>query len=333
MATASVGLLLRRQIFGKQFLGKKLYKPFDQIKATVILLNKFPNYSYSTQVQQYKDVTVSLRNGLPVVSVPLPSRRENCEFTLKPITHTVGDFLNFIQQEDGGIDRSAIYTSDGNRIAKSTTVDILMKNNFTLSINDQKYQVNPPELITTTHEDAETMDDVKTLVSQLYSALNIEQHQLQTEKELVAKLEDLKVQIEPLEKTKDELVQQSGQFTRGLIWVGCGFMAVQFGILARLTWWDYSWDIMEPVTYFITYGTSIAMFAYFVLCKHECNYGEVKDRQFLLKFYKEAQKKNFDIKKYNDLKNNIAIIESDIQRLRDPLQLHLPLQELKRIKG
>jgi hypothetical protein len=23
-------------------------------------------------------------------------------------------------------------------------------------------------------------------------------------------------------------------------------MSVQFGILARLTWWEYSWDIMEP---------------------------------------------------------------------------------------
>jgi hypothetical protein len=41
----------------------------------------------------------------------------------------------------------------------------------------------------------------------------------------------------------------------------------QFGILARLTWWEYSWDIMEPVTYFITYGTAMAMYAYFVLTR------------------------------------------------------------------
>jgi hypothetical protein len=24
-----------------------------------------------------------------------------------------------------------------------------------------------------------------------------------------------------------------------------GMMSVQFGVLARLTWWEYSWDIME----------------------------------------------------------------------------------------
>lgn len=44
-------------------------------------------------------------------------------------------------------------------------------------------------------------------------------------------------------------------------------MAVQFGFLARLTWWEYSWDIMEPVTYFVTYATSMACYAYFVLTR------------------------------------------------------------------
>ena len=52
-----------------------------------------------------------------------------------------------------------------------------------------------------------------------------------------------------------------------LKWLGLGLMAVQFGVLARLTWWEYSWDVMEPVTYFVGYGTAIAMFAYYVVTK------------------------------------------------------------------
>ena len=44
-------------------------------------------------------------------------------------------------------------------------------------------------------------------------------------------------------------------------------MGLQFGVLARLTWWEYSWDIMEPITYFVTYGTSVAMFAYYCVTK------------------------------------------------------------------
>lgn len=55
--------------------------------------------------------------------------------------------------------------------------------------------------------------------------------------------------------------------TSYLTWIGLGLMSVQFGVLARLTWWEYSWDIMEPVTYFVTYGTAMAAYAYYCLTK------------------------------------------------------------------
>ena len=66
---------------------------------------------------------------------------------------------------------------------------------------------------------------------------------------------------------KSQLVTDAEKRTDMLTWVGLGLMGVQFGALARLTWWEYSWDIMEPVTYFVTYGTSIAIFAYYTLTK------------------------------------------------------------------
>ena len=57
------------------------------------------------------EVNVEYRNGLSVFSVPLPSRKESCEFVLKPVSHTVKDFVRFLQEEDKGIDRAAIYTA------------------------------------------------------------------------------------------------------------------------------------------------------------------------------------------------------------------------------
>jgi len=44
-------------------------------------------------------------------------------------------------------------------------------------------------------------------------------------------------------------------------------MSIQFGALARLTWWEYSWDIMEPVTYFVTYGTTMMWFVYYLVTR------------------------------------------------------------------
>lgn len=52
------------------------------------------------------------------------------------------------------------------------------------------------------HENAATLNDVKTLVQQLYTTLCIEQHQLNKERELVERLENLKQQLAPLEKVR-----------------------------------------------------------------------------------------------------------------------------------
>ena len=48
-------------------------------------------------------------------------------------------------------------------------------------------------------EDKEMLSDVKQLVSQLYESLHVERFQLQREQELHKRLEDLKIEISPLE--------------------------------------------------------------------------------------------------------------------------------------
>jgi len=53
---------------------------------------------------------------------------------------------------------------------------------------------------------------------------------------------------------------------------------------------------------------------------------EVRDRQFLISFHKNARKIGMDVEKYNELRTKASKIETDLQRLRDPLALHLPLK-------
>ncbi|KAF7274066.1 hypothetical protein GWI33_013258 [Rhynchophorus ferrugineus] len=125
-------------------------------------------------------------------------------------------------------------------------------------------------------------------------------------------------------KQKIELEQIAQKRSNWLAWAGLGMMSVQFGILARLTWWEYSWDIMEPVTYFVTYGTAMACYAYFVLTKEEYILGDVKDRQHLLTVHKKAKKTGLDLDKYNYLKDEMYKVEYKLKKLRNPLKLNLP---------
>ncbi|XP_076459810.1 calcium uniporter protein, mitochondrial-like [Babylonia areolata] len=332
MAVSTLRLLLRKSFLQGPFVKKRCRSSSGKLQVfnQALVASACPCSFYCTQVLYRNEVTVQFRDGLPVVSVPLPSRRESCEFTMKPVSHTLGDLMQFIRQEDGGIDRVAVYKEDGSRVARSTPIEVLLREQFTMYLNDQHYFVSPPETRRLVSEDAEQLSDVKQLVSELYSVLNVEDHQLQREAEILRRLENLKTEIAPLEQVKQQLEAQASKNTSNLSWLGLGMMGLQFGVLARLTWWEYSWDIMEPVTYFVTYGTSIAMFAYYILTKQEYIFPDVRDRQYLIKFYKLAQKKQLDVDQYNRLREDISQAEEDLRRLRDPLQLHLPLKEVQK---
>lgn len=57
------------------------------------------------------EIQVKYENGLPVFIVPLPSRNELCQFTLRPVNNTLGDFIRCLQEEDYGIDRVSAYNT------------------------------------------------------------------------------------------------------------------------------------------------------------------------------------------------------------------------------
>ena len=145
------------------------------------------------------EIEVKYEKGLPTLFVPLPSRREVCQFTLRPISNTSGDFVSYLQTEDHGIDRVTAYSPEGTRIAQSTLIDILLQKNFEFVINDQKYSVNADASVKGLREHATDLGEVKTLVPQLFSTLSVEQHQLHQEKEHLSKLEELKSELEPME--------------------------------------------------------------------------------------------------------------------------------------
>lgn len=282
------------------------------------------NTTTSSSSSVSEEVTVKYVRGLPHITVPLPSRNERCQFTLRPVTHSVGDFLEMLKVEDRGVDRAAVLNRDGVRIASSCSIETLMDDEFWLHLNDRQYYVRPPSRDRITSEELTRLGDVQALVAQLYEALNVGEHQIRKERELNSKLEELNEKLGPLEVKKAELDQKATRRTGMLTWVGLGLMSVQFGVLARLTWWEYSWDIMEPVTYFVTYGTAMAAYAYFVLTKQEYILPDVKDRQHLITLHKSAKKAGINLAEYNDIKRKIAEIEHDLRRLRDPLYLHLP---------
>uniref|UniRef100_A0A8B9D6K9 Calcium uniporter protein n=1 Tax=Anser cygnoides TaxID=8845 RepID=A0A8B9D6K9_ANSCY len=253
------------------------------------------------------EVTINYRHGLPVITLTLPTRRERCQFAVKPMVATVGAFLKDVQREDKGIVKAEVFATDGSKVSDATLMEVLLRNDFKLLINSTAYSVSPPVKDKLSSEHATEMEDIKSLIHRLFVALHLEDHQIRKERELLQKLDHLKEQLMPLEQVGRRGIQPSRNAkTSRLLWVGLALMSTQGGALAWLTWWVYSWDIMEPVTYFITYGSAMAFYAYFVLTKQDYLYPDVKDRQFLHYFYRKSKAKHFNVEQYNKLKEDVA---------------------------
>lgn len=265
------------------------------------------------------NATCAYRNGYVVLTLPLPSRNENCEFILRPVSHTVKHLVSNVQDEDGGVDRIAVYSMEGNKISNSTPIDILMQQpNFQLGLNDKLYHIETPQAGILLPESEDPMSNTKNLISQLYTDLRVQEYKDVRQRQINEQLEEIRGELAPLEEQKSVIDARTAQRTNFLVWAGLGYMALQFGFLARLTWWEYSWDIMEPVTYFVTYGGSMIFYAYFVLTREDSSYPEVRNRLHLLSFYKSSKQQKFDVASYNAKKEVVARLEQELKLLSVP---------------
>nr|XP_031546676.1 calcium uniporter regulatory subunit MCUb, mitochondrial isoform X1 [Vicugna pacos] len=294
-------------------------------------LKYYQSNLYSTVVPP-DEITVSYRHGLPLITLTLPSRKERCQFVVKPMLSTVGSFLQDLQNEDKGIKTAAIFTADGSEIAASTLMEVLLMNDFKLVINKITYDVQCPKKEKLSREQTTEMENMKSLVHRLFTALHLEEFQKKREHHLLEKIDHLKGQLQTLEQMKAKIEDRSEAKTSGLLWAGLALLSVQGGAMAWLTWWVYSWDIMEPVTYFITFANSMVFFAYFIVTRQDYTYSAVKSRQFLHFFHKKSKQQHFDVVRYNQLKEDLAKATEALRLVRHSLYLQMPVEELNEKK-
>ncbi|XP_016837474.1 calcium uniporter protein, mitochondrial isoform X2 [Nasonia vitripennis] len=277
-----------------------------------------------------KKVTVEYHRGLPRITVPLPSRPEKCMFTLKPITQTVGDFLDIIKQEDPAVIDANITSTNGVRMGATNRIETMLLDDFNLIINDKVYPVSPPPPIEKPKENLRQLQDLQCLINQLYETFNAREYHVEMERQVMLQLEEVRIELEPLEQQLMALDEAAVRRSTYASWGVLVFMAMQFGCLARLTWWEYSWDIMEPVTYFVTYATAMGCYIYYLLTRQEYMLPEVFNRERLIGLHKKAKKIGFDLQRYNQLKEESYELEMMLRLIRGPLHMQQCIVEQRR---
>ncbi|KAM6148057.1 calcium uniporter regulatory subunit MCUb, mitochondrial [Erethizon dorsatum] len=311
---------------GGRLRGRGRWKDAGGAKASVWCVKLCANPTYlwshlSSTVVPPDEVTVNYRHGLPLITITLPSRKERCRFVVRPMLSTVGSFLQDLHHEDKGVKTAAIFTADGSKIPASTLMDVLLMKDFKLVINEVAYVVQCPETEKPSSERTTEMENLRSLVHRLFAVLHLEESQKETKHSLLVRIDHLQAQLQPLEKVKARIEAHAEGSTSRLLWAGLALLSMQGGVLAWLTWWVYSWDLMEPVTCFLTFANSMVFFAYFIVTRQNCTYPTAWSRQFLHFFHKKSRQQRFDVEQYNKLKDELAKAEEALRRVRRSLRL------------
>ncbi|XP_023760042.1 calcium uniporter protein 6, mitochondrial [Lactuca sativa] len=104
-----------------------------------------------------------------------------------------------------------------------------------------------------------------------------------------------------LQAKQDEIDMLAHKQVRRILWMGLGLSLAQISLFFRLTFWDLSWDVMEPIAFFTTASGLIIGYAYFLFTSRDPTYQDLLKRLFLSRRRKLMKKHNFDMVRFMEL--------------------------------
>ena len=109
-------------------------------------------------------------------------------------------------------------------------------------------------------------------------------------------------EFEEMEKEKAAIDKKADTLVRRELWGGLSFTVLQTAALMRLTFWELSWDVMEPICFFLTSTYLIAGYTFFLRTSKEPSFEGFYQHRFTSKQKHLMELNNFDLAKYNELR-------------------------------
>lgn len=110
-------------------------------------------------------------------------------------------------------------------------------------------------------------------------------------------------ELRKLEERKEEIDRQAHRQVRLMLWSGLGVAILQVGLFFRLTFWEFSWDVMEPIAFFTTASGLVIGYAYFMITSKDPTYQDLMKTLFLSRQRKLFKKYQFDIDRFKELRD------------------------------
>lgn len=102
-------------------------------------------------------------------------------------------------------------------------------------------------------------------------------------------------EVSRLTHEKEEIDNLAHKHSRRVLWLGLGYFTLQTTLIFRLTFWDLSWDVMEPIAYFVTTISLLVGYVFFMATSKDPTYQDLGKFLLSSKQKKIMKKRNFDI--------------------------------------
>lgn len=118
---------------------------------------------------------------------------------------------------------------------------------------------------------------------------------------LTADNDPIREELKILQEKKEEIDVLAHKQVRRILWCGLGFGIVTVSLFFRLTFWEFSWDVMEPIAFFTTTTGLVIGYAYFLFTSRDPTYQDLLKRLFISRQRKLFKRQNFDIERFKEL--------------------------------
>lgn len=129
------------------------------------------------------------------------------------------------------------------------------------------------------------------------------------------RLRDVSEELSKLEKVKRDCDRIAHRSARRLALGGFGLLLVYFGGVARLTFWDLGWEIMEPVTYLSGLTWIIAGYTWFLYQGREVSYSSLLKQSVSTRRAKLYESKGLDVDLWADLVTEEKQLKREIHKI------------------
>ncbi|KAJ7241685.1 hypothetical protein B0H12DRAFT_1055901 [Mycena haematopus] len=140
------------------------------------------------------------------------------------------------------------------------------------------------------------------------------------------RLEYIGARLEGMEALKKECDREAHRGARRMATAGFGVLFAYWGTVARLTFWDWGWDVMEPITYLSGLSTVMAGYLWFLYQGREVSYSSILDRSISARRENLYKARGFDIELWMDLVTEAKRLRSEIRRVAEDYE-HSPKDE------